>query len=124
MVQPRDTKLYSDVKRKVYKKYPKHSAYRSGLVVQNYKKSFKRKYGNRSPYIGKKPKRSGLSRLFAEDWRNQRGGIGYKSKSDIYRPTKRIAKKTPTTFSELSKREIKRARSEKYRSGRVKRFKN
>ena len=123
MVQPKDLKLYSAVKRKIYKKYPKHSAYRSGLVVQTYKKDFKKKYGNRSPYLGKKPKRSGLSRWFAEDWRNQRGGIGYKSKSDIYRPTRRITKKTPTTFHELSQRQIKRARSEKYRSGRVKRFK-
>jgi hypothetical protein len=122
MVQPKDLKLYSAVKRNIYKKYPKHSAYRSGLIVQNYKKAFKKKYGNRSPYLGKKPKRSGLSRWFAEDWRNQRGGVGYKSKSDIYRPTKRITKKTPTTFSELSQRQIKRTRSEKYRSGRVKKF--
>ena len=30
------------IKAKVYKRIPKHSAYRSGLVVQEYKKAFKK----------------------------------------------------------------------------------
>ena len=54
---------------------------------------------------------------------NQRGTIGYKYKSDIYRPSKRITSKTPITHKELSKKEIKRAKNEKYTKGRVKRFK-
>ena len=36
---------------------------------------------------------------------------------------KRITKKTPVTLKELSKKQIKRARREKTRKGRVKRFK-
>jgi len=94
----------------------KHSAYKSGLVVKEYKK-LGGKYG------GTKPKKTGLSRWFKEKWRNQRGGIGYKKKGDIYRPTKRITKKTPTTIKELKKTEIKKAIKEKKTTGKVKRFK-
>jgi hypothetical protein len=57
MPKPRDTILYNKVKSQIYKKYPKHSAYRSGLLVQKYKKDFKKKYGNKNPYIGKKTKK-------------------------------------------------------------------
>ena len=122
MPTPRDKKLYERVKKKVYKDIPKHSAYRSGILVQKYKESYKRKYGSRSqPYIGKR-KGSKLKRWFDEDWRNQDGKVGYHSKSDIYRPRKRVTSRTPTTYSELSKKEIKRARSKKYRTGRVARF--
>ena len=35
---PTNMKLYNQVKEEIYKKYPKHSAYRSGLLVQEYKK--------------------------------------------------------------------------------------
>ena len=120
--QPTDMKLYNKVKARVYKKIPKHSAYRSGIVVQKYKNSFKKKHGNKKPYTGKKTKKKGLSRWFAEEWTNQRGKIGYKYKSDIYRPSKRITKKTPVTHGELSKKEIKRARRIKRTKGRVHRF--
>ena len=41
MPKPRDINLYNKVK-KVYKKIPKHSAYRSGILVQTYKKEFKK----------------------------------------------------------------------------------
>ena len=120
--QTKDMKLYNKVKEQVYKEIPKHSAYRSGIVVQKYKKSFKKKHGNKKPYTGKKTKKKGLSRWFAEEWTNQRGKIGYKYKSDIYRPLKRITKKTPITHGELSKKEIKRARRIKRTKGRVHRF--
>jgi hypothetical protein len=123
MAEPTDEKLYNIVKKKIYKEQPKHSAYRSGKVVKEYKKRFTKKYGKRkSPYKGKQTKKRGLSRWFAEKWVNQRGEIGYKNKNDIYRPTFRITKKTPTTHGELSKKQIKRARSEKYRKGRVSKF--
>ena len=123
MPEPVDMKLYNKVKASVYKKIPKHSAYRSGIVVQKYKKSFKKLKGNKRPYKGKKTKNRGLKRWFLEDWRNQRGEIGYKRKGDIYRPSKRITKKTPITLKELSTKQIKRARREKTKKGRVKRFK-
>ena len=120
---PTDMKMYNSVKRSIYKKIKKHSAYRSGRVVAEYKIRFKKKYGSkRSPYKGKKNKNKGLSRWFREKWRNQRGGVGYKKKGDVYRPTRRITKKTPRTYRELSKKQIKRAMQEKKKRGRVSRF--
>lgn len=122
--EPADKALYNKTKKNIYKKYPKHSAYRSGLLVQAYKKAFSKKYGNKKqPYFSKGQGTTGLERWFAEKWLNQRGEVGYKYKSDIYRPTKRVTKKSPTTFGELTNKQIKRARSEKYRTGHVKRFK-
>ena len=41
---PNDKKLYNKTKKYIYKKYPKHSAYRSGLLVQEYKKRFSKKW--------------------------------------------------------------------------------
>jgi len=127
MPTPRDKKLYKKIKKKVYKDIPKHSAYRSGILVKKYKKAYTRKYGNRkgkrNPYIGKKTRKKGLRRWFDEKWVNQDGKVGYHSKSDVYRPSKRITRKTPTTHKELSKKEINRSRREKYTKGRVKRFK-
>tara|TARA_B100000513_G_C11851174_1_gene169454 strand:+ start:260 stop:706 length:447 start_codon:yes stop_codon:yes gene_type:complete len=123
MPEPRDKKLYGEIKKKVYKDIPKHSAYRSGILVQKYKKAYKKKHGNNNSYIGKKTKKKGIGRWFREKWVNQDGKVGYHSKSDIYRPSKRVTRKTPTTHKEISKRELKRRRSEKYRKGRVKKFK-
>jgi hypothetical protein len=124
MPKPKDMSLYNKVKTRVYKRIPKHSAYRSGVVVSSYKKAFSKKYGKRKkPYSGKRTKKRGLGRWFKEKWVNQRGKVGYKYKSDIYRPSKRITRKTPTTHKELSRKQVKRARSEKRRTGRVKRFK-
>ena len=121
--EPTDKELYNKTKKKVYKDNPKHSAYRSGMLVQTYKRSFKRKYGSsRSPYKKCPKKKSSLKRWYKEKWRNQDGKVGYHSKSDVYRPTRRISKKTPKTYSELSKKQIRRARSEKKRTGRVKKF--
>ena len=72
-----------------------------------------------SPIMVNEPKKKGLSRWFLEKWTNQRGKVGYKNKNDVYRPRFRITKKTPTTFKELNKKQINRARTEKYTKGRV-----
>tara|TARA_Y100000401_G_C8316613_1_gene222859 strand:+ start:606 stop:983 length:378 start_codon:yes stop_codon:yes gene_type:complete len=117
---PTDPKLYMRIKNKIFKKNPKNSAYRSGLVVKEYKQKMKEK--GLKPYTGKKTTK-GLDRWFKEDWKNQRGEKGYKKKGDIYRPTKRITKDTPTTMKELKKKEIKKAQKEKKEKGRVSRFK-
>ena len=120
---PTDLKLYNKTKKNIYKKYPKHSAYRSGILVKTYKKKYANIYGkNKNAYKGKKSKKTGLKRWFREKWVNQRGEVGYKYKSDIYRPSKRITKKTPKTHKELSKKNIRIARNKKYRKGRVNRF--
>ena len=120
--EPVDKTLYEKIKTRVYKRIPQHSAYRSGILVTEYKKAFKEKYGNKSPYTGKKNS-SRLARWFKEEWLNQRGEVGYKYKSDVYRPKYRISKGTPTTFSELSKSQIAKARIIKKTKGRVPNFK-
>ena len=43
MPEPVDKKLYDTIKKRIYKKQPKHSAYRSGKVVKEYKKKFTKK---------------------------------------------------------------------------------
>ena len=114
MAKPSNPELYKKVKAEIYKKYPKHSAYRSGLLVKEYK-------ARGGKYTGAKPK-NGLTRWFREDWRNQRGETGYSKKGDVYRPTKRITKDTPTTFQELTKSQIEKAQREKMKTGRVSKF--
>ncbi len=104
--------LYNRVKQSVHMK---PSAYRSGLIVKKYKELG-------GTFIGPKPKKTGLARWFAENWKSDTGKYRYTSKSSVYRPTKRITSKTPTTFSELSKRQLLRAKREKYRKGHVKVF--
>ena len=116
MATPKDEKLYQKIKPEIILKYPKHSAYRSGLIVKAYKEA-----GGK--YEGTKPTTTGLKRWFDEKWTNQRGQVGYKYKSDVYRPNIRVTKDTPTTFSELSKKEIAEGRRKKYLYGHVDKFK-
>ena len=105
--------LYEKAKQSIHMK---PSAYRSGLIIQKYKKLG-------GTFIGPKPKRTGLSRWFAENWKSNTGKYKYTTKSSVYRPTKRITSKTPATFSELSRSQVLRAKREKARTGRVKQFK-
>ena len=113
MALPKNIKLYEKVKLFIYKKYPVHSAYRSGLLVKKYKELG-------GTYIGKR--KGPLARWFKENWKSNTGHYGYTSKSSVYRPTRRISKKTPKTFSELSQKEISRAKREKYLKGHVNLF--
>ena len=113
MSKPADQELYDKVKKQIYAKYPVHSAYRSSLLVKTYKEQ-----GGK--YIGKKDSKKGLQRWHKETWLNQRGEVGYKNKSDVYRPTVRVNKNTPTTFKELTKEQVKKAQAEKAKTGRVK----
>ena len=119
--EPKDLILYNKVKKEISEKY-KHSAYRSGLIFKNYIEEYLKKYKKDDAYIGEKPKLSNLQRWFLEEWRNQKGEIGYKYNNDIYRPTIRINKDTPITFNELMKNQIIKAQKEKATTGRVKRF--
>ena len=113
--EPADKELYNTIKKQVWAEYSKPSAYRSGQLVKRYKEAG-------GTYSGEKDN-TPLNRWFLEKWNNQRGDVGYKYKSDVYRPTVRINDKTPTTFNELTKEQIERARNEKYLKGRVKKFK-
>lgn len=119
-----DEKLYEKVKSDLFKKYTKPSAYRSGLLVQKYKEEYVKKHKNHNYYTGGSKETSNLKRWFDEKWRSDKGTVGYKNKSDVYRPTVRINNKTPTTFKELTPSQIKRAKEEKARTGRVKSFTN
>lgn len=114
---PKNVKLYAQARKKFA--YMKHSAYKSGHVIQEYK----RLGGTFLETKDAKAKQGNLTRWFKEEWRNQRGSVGYQKKGDLYRPTRRVTKKTPVTWKELSKKEISRARVEKQHHGRVKKFK-
>ena len=57
---PLNIELYNRVKEEIYKKYPVHSAYRSGLIVKTYKQLG-------GEYSGKKNKNEGLSRWYLEN---------------------------------------------------------
>jgi hypothetical protein len=121
---PADAALYA--KAKAAHASEPHSAYRSGRIVQTYLKSFRKKHGSKAqPYKGGPKSKGNLSRWFKEKWRNSKGGVGYdpKKKGDTYRPTKRVSKKTPATWSELSKGERAAATRKKRTLGRVDRFK-
>jgi len=94
--------------------YPGPStAYRSGHIVQTYKR-----LGGR--YSGpKKPRLTGLHRWFLEKWTSDTGKTRYTSRSSVYRPTRRVTSKTPKTFSELTPSELKRAKRLKRTTGRA-----
>ena len=113
---PANPQLYARIRAEVYKEMPTHSAYRSATLVRRYKESG-------GMYQGKKPTEGeGLRRWLKEDWRNQRGGVGYQKKGDVYRPTRRVNAQTPITFGELTAAEVRKAQAEKANKGRVKTF--
>ena len=116
MPTPTNKTLYAKVKAEIIKKVPKHSAYRSGLIVKEYKK-------RGGGYSGPKNEKKGLSRWFKEKWKTQEGSTTYKKKGDIFRPTVRVSKKTPTTMKELTPAQKKKAMAEKKATGRVKKYK-
>lgn len=80
--------LYERAKKKADKVYSKPSAYKSGYIVKTYK-SIGGTYSDDN-----KPK--DLARWYLEDWKD----IGMSS-YPVYRPTKRISKRTPLTPQEI-----------------------
>ena len=108
-------KLWAKVKQIADTVYDKPSAYKSGYMVKLYKRLG-------GEYSGDKPKKEGLTRWFLEDWKNQKGLVGYQKPGDMYRPTKKITSKTPLTFAELTPIQIKKAQKKKKTKGRVDRF--
>ena len=90
MSEPTNKKLYENVKEEIYKKHPKHSAYRSGLLVQEYKRQG-------GTYKGKEKQDEGLNMWFRSKWRKQRGEVGYTYKSYVYRPTSKVFIKRHTS---------------------------
>ena len=104
--EPVDKDLYNKIKEEIWSEYKNPSAYRSAQLVKRYKEAG-------GTYSGEKDKGAPLKRWSNERWVNQRGEVGYTYPSDIYRPTVKVNSKTPTTFQELTTKEIERARREK-----------
>ena len=73
--------------------------------------------------VRKTKKGLALKRWFKEKWRTTRGKKTYSGKDRTFRPTKRVSSKTPSTWSELSPSEKRRAAKEKRTKGRVSRYK-
>jgi hypothetical protein len=90
-----DKKKWDAAKKKADIVYKRPSAYKSGFIVKKYKEM-----GGK--FSSKQSTGRGLKRWFAEKWVNQRGEVGYKYKSDVYRPSKRVTSSTPATWKELS----------------------
>jgi|TARA_Y100000015_G_scaffold42322_1_gene49652 hypothetical protein len=75
------------------------------------------------PNVRKTKKGLALKRWFKEKWRTPRGKKGYSGSDRTFRPTVRVSKDTPATWSELSPSERARAAKEKREKGRVSRYK-
>ena len=64
-----------------------------------------------------------LNRWFKEEWKTPRGNEDYSKGENTFRPTKRISKDTPATWSELTPTEKARGQKEKNTKGRVSKYK-
>jgi len=73
--------------------------------------------------VNKTEKGASLRRWFKEEWRTPGGDKDYSGGENLFRPTKKVRKKTATTYSELTKSELRAAQKEKNTKGRVSRFK-
>ena len=73
--------------------------------------------------VKKSEKGASLRRWFKEEWKTPSGDKDYSKGENLFRPTKRINKKTATTWSELTSAEKAAAQKEKNTKGRVSKFK-
>lgn len=99
---PTNPKLYEQVKKKILKAYGKPSAYASGAIVKEYKQRGGKYKGDRG--------KAKLTRWFDEEWINVNPLIGVDNDDayPLFRPTKRINDKTPTTLDEIPLSELKK----------------
>jgi len=92
---PIDKDLYQRVKLKADSVYKKSSAYKSGYIVKTYKE-----LGGR--YADDNQSKH-LKRWFKEEWKD----VGNKL-YPVYRPTKRISKKTPLTVDQIDANNLRK----------------
>lgn len=97
MSQPINKALYEEVKKKADTIYKKPSAYKSGYIVQEYK----RQGGKYRAITKERP----LADWFKEDWKDVNPNKT-KTSYPVYRPTKRISKQTPLTVDEIDKKDL------------------
>jgi hypothetical protein len=88
-------KLYNQVKHLADKLYSKPSAYKSGFLVKKYKELG-------GTYSDDK-KSKNLKRWYAENWKS----VSKPNEYPVYRPTKRVNKKTPLTIQEIKPSNLK-----------------
>lgn len=94
MPLPKDPELYEAVKRFADRVYRKPSAYKSGFIVKKYKElggTYEDDHKTRN-----------LKRWFQEEWAD----VGHRS-YPVYRPTRRVNRKTPLTASEIDEENLK-----------------
>lgn len=127
IAKPIDIKLYNYVKKLADKKFQsKTGIYKSSWIVREYKKR-----GGKYSSNKKSRKLIGLRRWYKEKWvdlnrpiKSNDKIIGYEecgrtseemNKVDypLCRPTLRITKETPKTYTEISEKSIKKAKKEK-----------
>jgi hypothetical protein len=127
MPTPSNKQLYNKVKREAKRKFKVWpSAYASAWLVKEYK----RRGGK---YKGRKPRSSGLDRWFDEKWINvcklpkkvkcgrPKTSLGsWKKKYPYCRPSVKVNSKTPKTYKEFSKAQLKKRCSVKRKSPRKK----
>lgn len=90
-----DQNLYDRVKKYADYIYLKPSAYKSAFVVKTYKSLGGTYTDDNEP--------KNLKRWLKEDWKDV-GGLEY----PVFRPTKRISKKTPLTVNEINRSNLKK----------------
>lgn len=91
---PKDKPLYNKVKKDADKIYKKPSAYKSGYIVKTYKKLGGEYLDDNQP--------KNLKNWFNSKWQD----VGNKP-YPVYRPTKRVNKKTPLLVSEIDPKNLK-----------------
>jgi hypothetical protein len=91
-----DKSLYATVKKYADEIYKKPSAYKSGFIVQEYKRRGGRYADDNKP--------KDLKRWFREEWES----IANDKQYPVYRPTKKISSKTPLTTNEIDPQQAKK----------------
>lgn len=91
---PIDTDLYEEARQIADKTYKRPSAYKSAFMVKTYKELGGRYKPDKQP--------KNLSRWFKEEWTD----VGDKE-YPVYRPTRRVSKKTPLTVEEIDPKNLR-----------------
>ncbi len=63
-----------------------------------------------------------LKRWFKEEWETPKGKKDYKDGENTFRPTKKVSKDTPKTWSEVTPASKAKAQKEKNTKGRVTKY--
>lgn len=92
-----NSKLYEEVKKEANKIYDKPSAFKSGWIIKTYK-------SRGGEYLDDKKPRN-LKRWFKEDWKDV-NPFKTEHSYPVFRPTKRISKKTPLTIEEIDPKNL------------------